>query len=180
MCFYATINKNVLKNYHPVKVLPNSITEIIKLQNSLVNIVSKNDARLSTPLSALLRVIFEQYPQHDSLNPLRDAIIAQITDGLGQSENGTEPIVDLKKTIVMLEATKNIPNILELISMSLVKAFHRLTKDHLGTYVGQGNVRTGADNDRQNSAVQKLILTVFDIIKPKIRNVVIFPFFITA
>ena len=62
-----------------VKVLPNALNEIVKVQNELVGLIGKNDERIMVPLCGLLSEIFKLYQNHEALVPLADAIYAQVS-----------------------------------------------------------------------------------------------------
>lgn len=62
-----------------VKVLPNALNEIVKVQNELVGLIGKNDERIMAPLCGLLSEIFKVYQNHEALVPLGDAIYAQVS-----------------------------------------------------------------------------------------------------
>lgn len=62
-----------------VKVLPNALNEIVKVQNELVGLIGKNDERIMVPLCGLLSEIFKLYQNHEALVPLGDAIYAQVS-----------------------------------------------------------------------------------------------------
>ena len=149
--------------------MPNPINDIIKLQNALVSLVTKNDGRVSAALCALLKEVFTRYPNHEQLSPLCEALYGQVNDGLTQSENGSEPLSEMEKTIQLIECAKHMPKIVEIISSALIRSFHRLTKEHVGSYGQSANGRHDPQNTQnQSDKISNLILTVFEIIRPNV------------
>ena len=120
-----------------IKVMPSSINEILKLQNAFVTLVTKNDARITNALCQLIKQVFSQYPSHEALSPLSDALYAQVNDGLNQSENGTDPITEMRKIIQLIDAGKEMARMNDVISLPLIRAFHRLTKGTFSFKVAQ-------------------------------------------
>ena len=142
-----------------VRVVPETLNEIIRLQNQLKTLTTKmNDKRIRPAFCELIKEIVLKYPfaftptiaktepmeidGHSQPAPsqqrhavqdligLKVAILTQINEGLNQSEATTEYQFEIRKTLELVMASRQIPGLIDDITTSLVKIFNKLTKDH--------------------------------------------------
>ena len=141
-----------------VRVVPETLNEIIRLQNSLKTLTTKmNDKRIRPAFCELIKEVVLKYPSAFSpanstksepmeidnhpqvqqrvtstdLVGLKVVILAQINEGLNQSEATQEYQYEIRKALELVMAAKNIPGLIDEITTSLVKIFSKLTKDHI-------------------------------------------------
>lgn len=153
-----------------VKIVPNSITELAAIQTTLINLISKADLRVYAGLKNLLKEIVAKYGSHEALEPLRRAILQQLNDGFSQCENSADPIPEMRRYLILVDSARGLPNLVEDVSVNLVRLFHRVTKEHVSSHLAQQH-NTRGDADRQSGLIQSQILTIFDILKGSLGTI---------
>jgi len=149
-----------------VHIVPNSINEILTMQQTLINLICRADLRIYAGLKNLLKEIVAKYGSHPSLQPLRDAISQQLNEGFSQCENSADPLPEMRRYLILVDSCKELPRLVEDVSYNLVRLFQRVAKEHISSSITPQNARS---DDRQNGLIQSQILTIFEILQGRLN-----------
>ncbi|CAG5107634.1 Oidioi.mRNA.OKI2018_I69.chr1.g3420.t1.cds [Oikopleura dioica] len=152
-----------------VHIVPNSINEVLAMQDTLINLICKADLRIYAGLKNLLKEIVSKYGSHPNLQPMRETISHQLNEGFSQCENSADPIPEMRRYLILVDSCKELPGLVEDVSYNLVRLFHRVSKEHLSTNVM--SPQNPRNDERQSGLIQGQILTIFEILQGRLSSI---------